>query len=172
MAINIVTQQENYLWDYFRQQLEQAGQGEAALHLQYFLKARLREVQKDGAFTVHQFDMLHRVSDFTAELNAQDGSLMGWYFSLLAEKSTDDLPVEEVLEAAEQAAEPPADAKRTEALYEEMGGVPVFIARWEHEENGIPVERDYIQVMVNGKTGHPFAVSCKWHPVTFVFTER
>ncbi len=172
MAIQVNTKQETYIWDFLRQQLERAGQGEAALHLQYFLKAQARDSVKEGKLTTHRFDLYHRVSDFSVELNAQDGSAMGWYFSLLAEKSTDALPVDEVLEAAKKVAAPPANAPLTTAQYEEMGGKQVFIARWGHEENGVPVERDYIQVMVNGKTGHPFALSRKWHQLSFAFTER
>lgn len=172
MPIQVNTKQENYIWEYFRQQLERAGQGEAAMHLQYFLKAQVRETVREGKFIKHRFDLYHRVSDYSVELNARDGSLMGWYFSLLAEKSTDALPVEEALEAAETAALPPSTAHLTTAQYEEMGGKQVFIAHWNHEENGVPVERDYIQVMVNGKTGHPFAFSRKWHQIMPVFTER
>lgn len=172
MTIQVNTKQENYIWDYFRRHLERAGQGEATLHLQYFLKAQARETVREGKLVTHRFDLYHRVSDYSVELNAQDGSLMGWYFALLAEKSSDALPQEEVLEAAETAALPPSTARLTTAQYEEMGGQKVFIARWNHEENGVPVERDYIQVMVNGKTGHPFAFSRKWHQLSFTFTER
>ncbi|HEX4951018.1 MAG TPA: hypothetical protein VFZ34_30445 [Blastocatellia bacterium] len=172
MPIQVNTKQENYIWDYFRRQLENAGQGEAALHLQYHLKAQARDSVREGKLITHRFDLYHRVSDYSVELNAQDGSLMGWYFSLLADKSTDALPVEEVMEAATMTALPPSTARLTTSHYEEMGGKHIFIARWNHEENGIPVERDYIQVMVNGKTGHPFAFSRKWHQLSFAFTER
>jgi hypothetical protein len=56
--------------------------------------------------------------------------------------------------------------------YEEAAGEPVFVARWEHEEAGIPVEKDFIEVQVNGKTGHPYALNRKWHAVNFNPTER
>ncbi|HYE75489.1 MAG TPA: hypothetical protein VEF04_19260 [Blastocatellia bacterium] len=172
IQINVTSKQENFIWDYFRQQLERAGKGDAAIHLQHFLKARLRERVQEGELFIHKFDLYHRVSDFSVELNAQDGSLMGWYFSKFADNSTGDLPEDDVLEAATQAAEPPPNAQLTTSEYEEMGDQKVFIARWSHVENGIPVERDYIQVMVNGKTGKPFMLSRKWHQLSFAFSER
>ena len=47
----------------------------------------------------------------------------------------------------------------------EQAGQPVFLARWHHRHEGIPVERDFIQVMINGRTRKAFALHRLWHEI-------
>jgi len=57
----------------------------------------------------------------------------------------------------------PDGAERGRAGYEVQGGQPVFVARWRHVHDGVPAERDFIQVSINGRTGKVFAVHRLWH---------
>jgi hypothetical protein len=163
---------EAHLWDYLRRQLEAAGNGDAAEHLKHFLMAKAGEPVVRGDLVLVPFEMLHRVSDYTAKLNAVDGSVMAWHFDLLAEQPGRDLPDAEALDAATKAAQPPPGAKLAKSGYEEMDGQPLFAARWEHEADGIPVEKDFIHVQVNGRTGHAFALNRRWHAPSSQPSER
>lgn len=97
---------------------------------------------------------------------------MGWFFAALMEGLGDSKSPVECLKAAEYFAAAPADAKLTVAQYEEQSGEPVFVARWQHVHDGIPVERDFIQVLVNGGSGYPFSLQKQWHQVDTAPTER
>jgi hypothetical protein len=162
----------SFIWEYLRRRLETEGEAEAALQLQHYLMARLAGRLKTGQLETLQFNMFQRVSDYSVLLNAEDGELMGWSFPLLAEDPGKTVSVDEATKKAEAVAMPPPGAVLTDALYDEIGDAPVFIARWEHHEESVPVERDYIQVLVNGKSGRPFALSQKWHEVNLTATKR
>ncbi len=163
---------EEFIWNLYRRAMERAGQGEQALYLRQHAKLRPASVKEAKGFTTMGFDVFLRASDYSLKRNASDGSLAAWQFPLLAESPGRDLTIAEALERATEAAQPPADAVLAWARYEEAAGQPVFAARWHHEKDGIPVERDYIHVLVNGKTGRPFALYRKWHDVDFSYTER
>jgi hypothetical protein len=163
---------EARLWEYMEGQLAQRGQADSAGYLKHFLKAQAGEPIMRGDLTRVPFDMYHRVSDYTSKLDATDGSLMGWHFQVLADDPGDSVPAAEALKAAEAEANPPHGAVLKVSDYDRDADAPFFVARWEHEENGIPVERDYIHVLVNGKSGRPFAMYRKWHTVDFKPKER
>ncbi|MEO6094817.1 MAG: hypothetical protein ABIW76_03720 [Fibrobacteria bacterium] len=163
---------ESHLWDYLRSRLEKTPQPEAAQYLQHFLKAQAGEPKVRGDLTLVPFDMYHRVSDYTCKLDAMTGENLGWHFEVLAQDPGDSVPVDKALEAATAEADLPKGAVLKVSEYEQVGDAPVFIARWEHEEDGIPVERDYIHVLVNGKSGRPFARYRKWHALRFTPVER
>jgi hypothetical protein len=169
---DIQAQGENHLWGYLRKELERTGQGESALYLKHFLMARAMEPAVRGELIKVPFEMFHRVSDYSIKLDAVDGQVMGWHFGLLSENPGKDVPADEALKAAEEEANPPAGAVLAVSEYDQIAGDPVFIARWEHEESGIPVEQDFIHVLVNGKTGKPYSVSRKWHALEFNPKER
>ncbi|MBN2574471.1 MAG: hypothetical protein JXP73_07885 [Deltaproteobacteria bacterium] len=111
-----------------------------------------------------RFTIYFRRADITVELNANTGEPMAWICSQLAQGNTPASPAE-ALRVAEVAAAPPANAVLVEHGYEEMAGEPVFVAHWEHRENSVPVERDYIRVLVGGHSGRVFAVQRRWHDV-------
>lgn len=163
---------ENHLWDYLVNRLEKQGQGESAHYLKHYLLAQAGEPKLRGELARVPFDMYHRVSDYTIKLDAQDGSVMGWNFDLLMENGGKTVPADKALESAIGEANLPAGAVLKVSEYEDMGDTPVFIARWEHEENGIPVERDFVHVLVNGKSGRPFAQYRRWHALEFKPKER
>jgi hypothetical protein len=166
------SQAEERLWEYMRGQLEKLGQGESALYLQHFLLARAQEPTVRGELALVPFEMFHRVSDYTVKLDAMDGEVMGWHFEVLAEDPGNSIPADKAVEAARAEADPPPEAVLKVSEYEQVGDAPVFVARWEHEVDGIPVERDYIHVLVNGKSGRPFAVHRRWHALEFNPKER
>jgi hypothetical protein len=76
------------------------------------------------------------------------------------------------LALATAAADLPPGAVLAHADYEELGGRPVFVCQWEHHEDGVPVERDYIRVLVSGHSGRVFAVHRRWHTVNFAPSQR
>jgi hypothetical protein len=143
--------------------LEAAGTPEAVLHLRHLLRARLVAVEPEGRIRRVRLQMQQRLSDYAVQIDAVSGEPTGWYFSALAADPGDAVPAEEALAAATRAAALPEGAALEHSGYEEQGEEPVFVARWAHREGGIPVERDYIQVLVNGATGRPFALSRRWH---------
>lgn len=163
---------EERLWDYLRSQMEKKGQAESASYLKHFLLAQPGEPKLRGDLARVPFDMYHRVSDYTVKLDAADGALMGWHFELLAGDAGKSVAKDKALEAAKAEANPPAGALLKVSEYEDMGDTPVFIARWEHFEQNIPVEKDFIQVLVNGKSGLPFALYRRWHSLDFKPKER
>lgn len=167
------TRAEQYIWENMGRQLEKQGQGEAAGQLQHHLRALLENVKEEpGGLRVYRFELQHRVSDYSVKLNANDGSLMGWQFSLLGEDSRGDVGSERAQAAANEAAQLPPNAFLETARFEDAADRKVFLARWIHKENDVPVERDYIQVLVNSKTARAFFFSRKWHTVDPELTIR
>ena len=163
---------EELLWGHFRRAMERAGKGEEALYLRHQAKARAAVLKEEKGLTTIGFDMYLRVTDYSLKLNARDGSLTGWQFPLLGENPGRDLPPPDALSLAQKEAKPPADAVLAYARYEEVAGRPVFVARWHRVREGVPIERDFIHVLVNGKSGRVFGLYRKWHDIDFTFTER
>jgi hypothetical protein len=167
-----VARAEEFLWDHYRRALERAGQGDAALQLRHQAMVRRTKVRDQAGFTTVGFDVYLNTSDYSVKLNAEDGAGLGWQFPLLGENGGSSLPPADALRAAEEAARPPAGAVLAYARYEDVGGRPVFVARWHHTQDGIPVERDFIHVYVNGATGRAFGVFRRWHGVDYAFGQR
>jgi len=163
---------EGVVWNVLKQTLEQQGAHEAVLYLQYWLQASVGEVAEEGPYTRVRFNMHQRLSTYSARYNANTGDRVSWLFEALMDNPGRVVSEEVCLEAARHVVELPPEAVLEAAQYEEQAGMPVFIARWGHRHLGIPVERDYIQVLVNGKTGKPFALHSKWHAIDENATER
>lgn len=166
---------EKYIWQNMQRQLESKGQGAAGVQLQHHLRATLRNVaEQAGGLRTYHFDMQHRVSDYSVTLNAQDGELMGWQFSLLGDdtQGQGEVAAEYATMAAREAAQPPPNAVLSTAEFETVGDRRVFLARWIHQERGVLIERDYIQVLVNSKSGRAFSFSRKWHKINPEFSLR
>lgn len=163
---------EELLWDHYRRALERSGQPDAASHLRHQAMARRSEIREAQGFTTVRFDVYLKTSDYSVQLNAEDGAVLGWYFDLLGENSADKITTADALRAAEEAAQPPADAVLAYARYEDVGGRLVFVAHWGRVLDGVPVERDFLHVYVNGSTGRAFGLFRKWHDVDYAFRER
>jgi hypothetical protein len=73
---------------------------------------------------------------------------------------------------AQAVAQPPPEAVLQEAHYEQQADQTFFLARWLHYEKDILVEKDYIQVLINGNTKKAFSCHRSWHRVMLEFMER
>lgn len=103
-----------------------------------------------------------RMTDVRVRLHAVTGEVLSWYVPVLAEASRRELPAEVLLETAASLAQPPEGAVLRVARYEDIGDQTVFVARWEHEIQGIAVEGDHLEVLVNGRSGQPFSFARSW----------
>ena len=77
-------------------------------------------------------------------------------FGALKEEPGRTMTVQEGIDIATRTAQPPPDAVREVAEYQDFGGTPAFVVRWAHKVNGWPVERDFIEALVNGNTKKVF----------------
>ncbi len=158
-----VPRASDFVFGVLRNDLERQQTPDAALYLRHLIQAQVESVKPEGLLRRVRFEMRHRVSDYSVQLNALTGEPMGWYFSALAADPADTIEAQRALEIASQVAAPPAGATLEQAAYEEQAEQPVFVARWAHLEGGVVVERDYIQVLVNGASGRAFALRRRWH---------
>ncbi len=163
---------EEILWEAFAQTLRARGAEDTASYLQYWLQAKAEEVTDDGPYRKVRFSLYQRLSDYAARYNAYSGEQMSWMFDALMEDLDTGLDEDACLSVAREAAAPPEGAVLEVSQYEEQADASVFVARWGHVHKGVPVEKDYIQVLVNGKLGLPFAVHRKWHQIDETMAER
>ena len=124
-----------------------------------------RKIAQAGAFKQVSFEWYEHVSHYGSSYNAFSGEQMSWYFAFLAQHSGTKTSPKECLEIARKAALPPADAQLEQNEYVEQGDEQYFTAAWQHVHQGVPVERDYLQVLVNGNTGAVFSYARKWRKV-------
>lgn len=103
-----------------------------------------------------------KLSDCSVRLNAVSGETLSWYLDLLATGGSEAMPADEALALAAELAQLPADAVLSASGYETMAGRCFFRARWNHVVAGIPVEGDYIEVLINGQHRKAFALSKIW----------
>jgi hypothetical protein len=154
---------EEHVFKSLQRELEGSGKPEAVLHLRHVLRTQLESVKAEGRLRRVRLKMLQRVSDYTVQLNAVTAEQTGWYFAALSLNPSSDLPAPEALSVATKTAQPDETAVLEHFGYEEQAEQPIFVARWAHQEKGIPVERDFIHVLVNGATGRAFAWRRRWH---------
>lgn len=103
-----------------------------------------------------------RLSACSIRLNATTGDTISWYLDFLAIGCDASMPPGDAVELATQVAVPPADAVLEESGYDNMAGRSFFRVRWKHMLEGIPVEGDYIEVLINGKLRKAFSLSKVW----------
>lgn len=149
-------------FDLLRQELEHRKQGEAAHQLRGQLKLRVAAELPAGPNTLVKFKVAHRLTEYNLRLNAVDGEVLSWYIDFLAKDGDSSLPPEQALELARAVAAPSDDAKLTTSGYDSTSGRMVFRARWEHRHDDLPVEGDFIEVLINGKARKPFAMTRVW----------
>lgn len=157
---------EPVVWSTLQRDLERQGNPEAVLYMQYWVKAvPAGAAQPAGKFKRVPFKLHQRLSDYSARYNAESGEQLSWLFSALMQEPGRKMDVKTGTAIAKDVAKPPADAELAVAEYDDHDASPVFIARWIHKINGVPVERDFIQVLVNGNTKKAFALHRKWHAI-------
>jgi len=135
------------------------------IHIKRNRKAVPQPPQAGPGYRRVRLRLHQRVSDYAAEYSVDSGDRSMWSFSLLGEDSSEGIDRQKALEIATKAAQPPADAVLESAEYEVQGDASVFSARWVHVHQGMPVENDFIMVLVNGATGRPFVLHRCWHTV-------
>ena len=156
---------ERFVFDALRGEFERREAAEAALYLKHLIKAVPQPPQAGPGYRRVRLRLHQRVSDYAAEYSVDSGDRSMWSFSLLGEDSSEGIDRQKALEIATKAAQPPADAVLESAEYEVQGDASVFSARWVHVHQGMPVENDFIMVLVNGATGRPFVLHRCWHTV-------
>jgi len=163
---------EEAVWATIRRRLERAGGAESVLYMQHLLKAHLEGEEAAVPYTTYRFGLYQRLSEYSAAYNAVTGERMSWLFDLYRENSGPGMDAETCMGIARAVAEPPPDNVVETAQFEEQGGDMVFVARWAHLHEDTPVEGDFIQVLVNPRTGKVFSHHRKWHRVAFEQSER
>lgn len=162
---NTLQRAEEAVFRVIERDLERQETPEAVLQLRHFIQARPEEVRSPGPYKRVRFGMYQRISEYVARYSPVTGQQRSWLFTAFAERCGKGLSKAQALELATKAAQPPEDAVLEVADYETQAGEEVFVARWAHVVDGIRVERDYIQVLVNGELGRVFAVHRHWHTV-------
>ena len=157
-----------------RRELDLRNMGRAAKDAMDYLRPVPDQQAKDDKGTLLTIAMQHRVTTYRSRHNAVTGEPVSWYVDFLANADKPGLPAEQALRVAETVAQPPEDAELVESGYETQAGRTFFRARWEHLHDGLPVEGDYIEVLVNGQVGKAFSWSKVWREPNLgdTFVER
>jgi hypothetical protein len=135
------------------------------------LPAETEASSEGDAQRLTRFSVYSHRADIGVDLNANTGTTISWLCSKLADGNSP--PTEqEAFAVAEAAADLPQEAVLAFRGFEDVGGSSVFIAQWEHREDGVSVESDYVRVLVSGRSGRVFAVQRHWHQVDLAATER
>ena len=157
-----------FIWEHMQRRLAREGTdvNSNELHDSLWLEV----VETVPALTRYELRLWR--ADVTVELNANDGQMFSWMLPRLAEGPGPALDPPAALRLAEAAAQLPPGAVLGFSGYEDIGGRQVFVAHWEHREDGVLIERDYIQVFVSGDSGRVYAVYTRWHVVDFTPSVR
>lgn len=161
---------EEAVWATFGRRLEQQGDDEGVFYLRHLVKAELESSIERGPYRTLRFDLSQRMSDYASSYNAITGERLSWLFDALreapeADEAADPPDAAACLAVAREVASPPDGAELVVSDFEDQGGETAFVARWAHVHEGVPVEGDYIQVLVNPGTERAFAHHRKWHEI-------
>jgi hypothetical protein len=169
----------DFVWRHLERKLAQSGAtGAGPTDLRRLVSIDRLPLPEDGSGDeppserLVRFELSFRHGEVNVELNARDAAPMSWVFEKLADGPGPQPAPADALTVATAAAELPPGAVLAHADYEEIGGRPVFVCQWEHREDGVLVERDYIRVLVSGQSGRVFAVHRRWHAVNLAASER
>jgi hypothetical protein len=146
-----------------RAELENRGQGEAMEYIHDLLRlvpASSDYSPEEGGLI--SFTLEQRVTEYEVRLDSQTGEQISWFADFLASAGDRSMPEKDALILAEKCGRPPRDAELEVAGYESMAERTYFRARWIHRLQGLEVEGDYIEVLINGAAKVPFSVSRFW----------
>lgn len=139
------------------------GQAEAALYLDHYLRPVPRqETTVPGGPTQLKAEVTQRLTEYSIRLNARTGEVISWYVDFLAQDGDTAADPKELLEIARAVAKPSSDARLAVAEYDTSSGRALFRVRWQHIHNGLPVEGDYLEALVNGKHKRVFSLARVW----------
>lgn len=139
-----------------------AGRPVSATDLGEHLRLGPTDSQSTGDGAQLTLGVHSRLSACSIRLNATTGETISWYLDFLAIGCNGTMPAGDALTLATQVAEPPAEAVLDESGYDNMAGRNFFRARWKHVRDGLQVEGDYIEVLINGKHRKVFSLSKVW----------
>lgn len=162
---------KDWLFNLMTRELESRDQGEAALQLKSLLRLDTKYVSAENDRTKLEYQMSQRLTEYEVRYDGANGELISWYIDFLAVEGDTSMPEKEAQALAERVALPPEEAKLEESGYVSMGDRDAFMSRWEHYEQGLLVEGDYIQVLINAKIGQPFSYTRVWRQPDFVGTK-
>lgn len=154
------------LWKAVEQDCEQGGGKATAEELREQIRATPAGIAPGGeGFRKVTFELRLKFSDYSARYNAHNGEQIAMSFPALAEKPGNAMTIDEGVKAAQELLAPPPGANLEMAQYDEADGAPFFVVVWRHVEGGVPVERDQILAMVNGRSKRVFTWQRVWHRV-------
>jgi len=154
---------EQWYFDLLRAELRVRGQPEAAGYLPHYL--RLVPAPGEAAETAAgriALSLQQRLTECEVRLNSQTGQAISWFVDFLSEHGDTSMPQEEALQLAARIAGLPDGAELECAGYESMADRTFFRARWIHRYQGLEVEGDYIEVLINGAAQKAFSVNRVW----------
>lgn len=150
-----------------RRELENRGQGVAAAHLHVLLRLDPDTSTGEATGTSLTMQLCQHITDYHSRFNAVSGEEISWYIDALAVDGDRSMRADAALSLAVATARLPENAQLVFSDYETMGDRTLFRARWQHRLKGIPIERDYIEVLVNGKARLPCSCIRVWHTPDF-----
>lgn len=163
---------EQAIWATLRRRLQQQDADDAIMYLQHFVSCDLVSEDTENKITRHKYKLYQNVSSYDARYNVNTEERMGYMFSALMNDSKKNLSKEECLHIAIQEARLPEGAQQELAEFQTVGDEEFFVARWHHFHEGLWVEPDYIQVMVNANTGKVFGLQKHWHDINIKLKKR
>lgn len=158
---------DKFYFDHLRLMLELIGQGSTGSRTSEHLRLWSVSEKKDGPNILLKLKLTQKLTDYRLRLNEYSGELISWYIDFLAVEGDQSMTVEEATKLAEEIAQPPTDARLQEAEYDIAGGRTFFRSQWLHEHNGLPVEGDFIEVLVNARAQRAFSYVKQWREPNF-----
>jgi hypothetical protein len=153
---------ERWYMELLQREVADKGTPEAAQHIGHFVVARLEKSAADEFGQPLRLALEHRASEGSVRLNRTNGQMISWYLDFLAKEGDTSMAPDEALQLATAVASPPPQAKLESAGYETMADRTFFRVRWQHYEQNVQVEDDYIEVLVNGRFRKAFSLSYVW----------
>ncbi len=149
-----------------------AARADEALAQRAFAQLRLRAgaVTREGGLRRVSLQVMRKLATATTTHQLRDDARLSWSIDTLLADSAAIVAPEQCLAAAVAAAEAPAEATLVEHGWVRDAGQLEYCVRWEHRRDGLLVERDRIEVRVNGRSGRVFSVVRRWHAPTDVAT--
>ena len=154
---------QQWYFSFLRRELEQRGQGEAAIRLHEMLRLQPLEAKKKSQGNEITMSLSQHLTDYHSRFNALSGENISWYIDFLAIDGDTSMPEDEAFELATATVQPPEDAELAQSGYETISDVVIYRSRWRHTFYNSPVEGDYIEVLINGQIKRPFSYSRIWH---------
>jgi hypothetical protein len=154
---------EQWYFDLLQAELANSASAESGVYLHHFLRVLPEGGTDRGAASgPASLSLEQRLTEFEVRLNSQTGEILSWFADFLATDGDTSMPAEEALALATRLAALPEGAQLEYAGYETMADRTFFRARWIHRYEGLEVEDDYIEVLVNGAARSAFSVSRIW----------